>query len=358
MIFQVNIIALANELPKVYSDDVLLSDTETIIPIKIENNPGLMGYKISVKYDNKKIDVCSIIKGDVSSKGNFISNFGTTDGSFDVVWNNTENVTADGVLFSIFAKSKENITGKAIINISYSQADTFDVSYKDVNLICSDINVLFSKPKEELNTIVITGSEKKSENTLVADDSQIINAINVTLKQNNANSLDDVKNKKKFLKNLNDNINIITNSYDNNIVDFNSLNDTYINSYINEFIRETIENIEFEKVQEVINEHLKKYHANEINDVSESDRKNFIQDVINELQKLDPDIPNIIECLSIKNSFEAIKKLDLRTKVLDDSQPKKIIKNSNTSTIYIVVGIVACLALLLFVLVFALKKKK
>ena len=62
------------------------------------------GYgSLSLKYDNKKIDVCSIIKGDVSSKGNFISNFGTTDGSFDVVWNNTENVTADGVLFSIFA---------------------------------------------------------------------------------------------------------------------------------------------------------------------------------------------------------------------------------------------------------------
>lgn len=165
LIFQINIVVFASQAPTVSSDDIVLTEAETLIPVKIKNNSGLMGYKITVKYDKAKLQVCSVTKGDVSSKGNFITNFNTDIDTFDIVWNNTDNVTKDGNLFVISAKAKKNASGKTEISLSYSQPDTFDVTYTDVRLECEDISVTFEK-NEKTTAAAPTSTTKKSNKIL------------------------------------------------------------------------------------------------------------------------------------------------------------------------------------------------
>ena len=163
MIFQINIVVFASQAPTVSSDDIVLTEAETLIPVKIKNNSGLMGYKITVKYDKAKLQVCSVTKGDVSSKGNFITNFNADIDTFDIVWNNTDNVTKDGNLFVISAKAKKNASGKTEISLSYSQPDTFDVTYTDVRLECEDISVTFEKMKKQLQLPQLQQQKKSNK---------------------------------------------------------------------------------------------------------------------------------------------------------------------------------------------------
>ena len=69
-----------------------------------------MGFKITVEYPVDKVEVKAVSRGELTSKGNFNTNFGINDGKFDVLWNNTENVNGDGTLFVITAISKTPIT--------------------------------------------------------------------------------------------------------------------------------------------------------------------------------------------------------------------------------------------------------
>ena len=204
LIFQINIVVFASQAPTVSSDDIVLTEAETLIPVKIKNNSGLMGYKITVKYDKAKLQVCSVTKGDVSSKGNFITNFNTDIDTFDIVWNNTDNVTKDGNLFVISAKAKKNASGKTEISLSYSQPDTFDVTYTDVRLECEDISVTFEKNEKTTAAAPTSTTKKIQQNSLVADDSQILDAVNALLRKEGKSSLDEIDDREHFLKELNE----------------------------------------------------------------------------------------------------------------------------------------------------------
>lgn len=360
LVFQVNIIAFATETPTVSAEKVTLTENETLIPIEIKNNTGLMGYKFTITYDTTKIDICSITKGDVSTKGNFVTNFGTVDGSFDVLWNNTENISQDGPLFVLSAKAKENATGSSSIEITYSQPDTFDVSYKDVVLDCKSIDVTFAKTEEITTAVTETNTAPDTEgNTWVADDKQMIDAIDTTLRQEGISSLDEVKDKEAFNKKLNDNLNAITGSNNNNIVDFDSLKDIYKNSYSNEFIKEVTDNIEDGTVQKIINNTLKKYNVDDVRKLKDEDKASFMKDIQTELQNLDGDVSDISDDLSSEEGIEVINQLDKKTKPIDNAQDDSVdnVENNNKA-VWFVLGSLACVALIVYLVVIIKKKTK
>lgn len=360
LVFQVNIIAFAAETPTVSAEKVTLTENEALIPVEIKNNTGLMGYKITVKYDTTKVDICSIIKGDICAKGNFVTNFGTVEGAFDVLWNNTENVSKDGSLFVLSAKAKEKATGSSSIDISYSQPDTFDVSYKDVVLDCKSIDITFAKAEETTTVVTETNTEPATDgNTWVADDKQMIDAIDTTLRQEGISSLDEVKDKEAFNKKLNENLNAITGSTKNNIVDFDSLKEIYKSSYSNEFIKEVTDNIENETVQKIINNTLKKYNVDDVRKLKDEDKASFMKDIQTELQNLDGDVSNVSDDLSVEEGIEVINQLNKRTKPTDNAQDDSVDNAENNSkVIWIVLGSLACVALIVSLVVIIKKKTK
>lgn len=352
LIFQINIVVFASQAPTVSSDDIVLTEAETLIPVKIKNNSGLMGYKITVKYDKTKLQVCSVTKGDVSNKGNFITNFNNDIDTFDIVWNNTDNVTKDGNLFVISAKAKKNASGKTVISLSYSQPDTFDITYADVHLDCEDISVTFEKNEKATVTASTSTTSKNPQNSLVADDSQILDAVNALLRKEGKSSLDEIDDREQFLKELNETLNTITSSDKNNITDFEFLKETYNRAYQNIFIQEVTDNLNSNTVQKVINTSLKKYSTNDIKKLKDKDKKSFVRTIQTELQKSDSDIPNISEEMSVDDAIDTFEKLTKES--ADKSEKTENTTEKNKKAIGIIVSISGVLVIL--IIFFIMKK--
>lgn len=112
------------------------------IPIRIEGNVGIMGFRITVQYP-ESLTSPEVARGEVLSTGSL--NDSITDAakeSFDVVWVNTEDIRSDGTLFVIrFDVPDEMQEGEYDISLSYSQKDTFNERYEDVVLSCENTTV-------------------------------------------------------------------------------------------------------------------------------------------------------------------------------------------------------------------------
>lgn len=108
---------------------------ELRIPVAIENNDGIMGYRLTIEYDTEMFANPSVEKND-SFGGTLFDSVGNYDGKFDVFWNSTEQVAKDDVLFYLCFDALKS--GTTSINISYDQSDTFNEKYEDVVLICND----------------------------------------------------------------------------------------------------------------------------------------------------------------------------------------------------------------------------
>ncbi len=93
---------------------------EAEIPVSIENNPGVAGFRFELDYDKNALDILSITP-DAFISENFMTNLGT-DEKLYVSWYNAENINADGTLFTIKVKYKDNCD-KQVTPISIVTAD-------------------------------------------------------------------------------------------------------------------------------------------------------------------------------------------------------------------------------------------
>ena len=169
----------AAENAKIYAEDATGAQGEEIqIPVKISGNTGIMGFQISVNYDENYLTPVSTLCGDVLS-GVFDDNISVSkDSFFDVLWSGTENSNKDGILFYLKFRIKETAPkGTTKIGLTYSQEDTFDEAYKDVVLDCSDIN--FTIDGEPLTTLEPTAVPT---NTPDPANSYVVNAEEVKAK--------------------------------------------------------------------------------------------------------------------------------------------------------------------------------
>lgn len=126
----------------IFADDFYALPGETVeIPVYISNNTGIMGFKLNFTYNKDLLTPVSVTKGDVTSTGTLNDSIGTTEqNTFSTLWNNTTEVGENGELFVLTFKVNDNASyGTADIDISFSQADTFNEKYDDVKLICRDI---------------------------------------------------------------------------------------------------------------------------------------------------------------------------------------------------------------------------
>ena len=111
------------------------------VPVEISNNTGIMGFSVSIDYDKNILTPVSVSAGTIIS-GLFDDSIESSEaGSFNVVWSGTENCTQNGVLFNVTFAVSSNATGTTKIELSYSQADTFNENWEDVVFTCKDIDL-------------------------------------------------------------------------------------------------------------------------------------------------------------------------------------------------------------------------
>ena len=157
---------LANEptVTSVFVENAIegYKDDEITVPINIENNMGIMGYKINVEYNNQELEILSVENG-LSSSSNFNDSIDGNTGKFYVLWNSTQNITENGCMFKIKFKVLSDEDTISEIRINYSQADTFNEAFKDVILDCSNGFVVLNSsdhifvPKEVAPTCTTEG---------------------------------------------------------------------------------------------------------------------------------------------------------------------------------------------------------
>ena len=139
---------------------------EQMILIYINNNPGIMGFKLHFEYPEDAVEIISVHKGEVTSSGNFNNNIGNKNSSFDVMWNNTTDTILNGTIAILKVKVLTDEPFK--IKLSFSQADTFNGNYEDVVFKCNDI--VSSNSITETETTVETVTKNEDEVIDVTDD--------------------------------------------------------------------------------------------------------------------------------------------------------------------------------------------
>lgn len=357
LVLQCNIIAFAADTVTVSADKVSLTQDEpTLIPIKIENNNGIMGFKMTVEYPADKLDVKSVSKGEITAKGNFNSNLGINDGRFDVLWNNVDEIKNDGILFVISAQAKTEIKKDTEIKLSFSQPDTFNEKYEDVTFDCK--NIVISADYIESTTPETTTSN--GETTIKApapiDNSQIIDAVDITLEQNGYENLKDVEDTDKFIKDFNKNLETITGSDEHNVDDFDTIKSMYNSAYEGEFITETTNNIDADKINSAIKETLDEFKVKSIDELDDKDKSKFVQKVEEKLKEQNPDTPNISADLETDSALDIIKKLYDATNAETTEEQNQ--DNNHSDKIIIIIISIVVFVIILVIAVAILKKKK
>lgn len=182
-LFSLVCIAKAESENSIYFDSVSGNEELFELPVKIGNNTGFMGFSIIVTYDADDITPVSVKKGNILS-GMFNDSIETSkDNSFKVMFSSSGDVTADGLLFTLYFKAKNSSFENSKISLSYSQQDTFNEKWDEVKLECSNIIITLSNGSVCRDTTVTTSgdvdssssdktteSNKETENTTIPEE--------------------------------------------------------------------------------------------------------------------------------------------------------------------------------------------
>lgn len=126
----------------VTGDDAELNAGEKVqIPIVITQNDGIMGFRITVEYPEDILLQPSVKSGSLTESGLLDSNL-TCEGHLEIVWCGVADAQGDGSLFVLEFTVAEGTEGKnGKLYFSYSQADTFNELWEDVQLEFSPVTV-------------------------------------------------------------------------------------------------------------------------------------------------------------------------------------------------------------------------
>lgn len=126
------------------------------VPVMINNNQGIMGYRLSFTYNTSDLQIVSVSNVE-EFYGNISDSIGNEDGSFDVVWNSTENKTSNSTLLYLNFDVVSTTVDQAVesqIQINYTSGDTFNENYEDVELNCTNGTVVICPGHTYTKTVV------------------------------------------------------------------------------------------------------------------------------------------------------------------------------------------------------------
>ena len=362
MILNYNICSLAAEPVLVQADDVSLVQNQKIsIPVKIENNSGIMGFKITVEYPVDKIAIKSVSRGDITSQGNFNTNFGINDGRFDVLWNNVEEINDNGTLFLIAVESASTSSFNTEIKLSYSQPDTFNEKYEDVILDCQNIAVSFSvnENQNDSETITTTPITSEKQDTVAYDNNHLLTAVKEALAEYCYVLLSEIKaeNQHFFLDTVNQKLSELSNGKYAAIDSFENLVSLYNSAYEGVFITDITTGISSENIQQTIHDALKTVGADSISELKEDEKEKFVEELEMNLKNYNGKVPSISEDIDVDKALDIAQKLDDATKPVQAQQDSEASDNANDSWIMVIVSVL-CVAGIVAVIIVILKKRR
>lgn len=257
---------------------------EVNIPIEIQNNKGIMGFKLTVEYPNKIITATKVMRGTVTNEGMLENSINeTTSGTFDIVWNNTENVTKDGTVCLIqFHVNSDAQIGNYKIKLMYSQPDTFNESWDDVVFNLKDIVVHITK-QDDKSQVTIQEPTKVSENTIVDIDSEasiknvleivdsnyIQESIESAMENVGASNIEDMSDGQfdEFQNTVNELLSVYDVEIKTGKTDKNDFSGLYNEAVEESFINDIISSVDSDAINEAMANAIGKYGAANLEDL-------------------------------------------------------------------------------------------
>ncbi len=130
-----------------YAEDVTAKPGEEIeVPVKIKGNTGIMGFDIDVQYDkNVLTPVDEVTKSDLLA-GSFENGvkvaLDNNADSFNVLWAGTDNMTEDGVVFTLKFQVSDQASDSTSISLTVKDEDyVYDEGLVNVPVECQPVTV-------------------------------------------------------------------------------------------------------------------------------------------------------------------------------------------------------------------------
>ena len=352
---------LAVEKPTVYSDEVYAALKESFtVPIKLKNNAGLMGFKITVKYPEAQIALKDISSGSLTKKGMFnttVTDYYSVKGSFDVIWSDTQNVSEDGTLFMLtFETLGYADYGKYKIDLTYSADDTFNEKWKAVQLDCQSItvNILDSKSASKKNEVKTTLPSNNSGKP-VSDD-YLISSVKAMLESYQIVDISDVSDdaqKDSFLKFVNSR-NL---AYSKDAVQFRSfdeLREAYIKALKNSATKNVLESVDGEKVISISDKILKEYGVGSFSELSDDKKEAAVESALSSIAGEGGDTRDFAKILDNDTAADVLDGIVNGAK----TDQKNLNKVKNKRNVHLGIKIIIIFGSLIMVLIIILFLKK
>ncbi|MBQ3006736.1 MAG: leucine-rich repeat protein [Clostridia bacterium] len=162
--YTVTVSEVNNAVVSAENKSVLPGETVSV-PITISNNSGFMGFAVNIAYNDTVFTPVSVTSGEILSNGMLNDSIGGNieKGNLKVVFSSTENVMADGLLFTIeFKVDKLAASDVYNFDVSYIESDTFDENWNDVTLTCEDFKIEINNNANNLPVFYAESIEGKS----------------------------------------------------------------------------------------------------------------------------------------------------------------------------------------------------
>lgn len=293
----------------VSGENVKIGSEKTIsVPVNIKNNPGIMGFKISVEFSDSVLALDSIDQGTVTQTGRF-STKKDSEHKTTVLWNNTSQISNDGSLFILNFVVLDN-SKNGTISFSYSEEDTFNEEYKNVPIIFEEINLIAPTGDEPSETKPATDAPSNTDKT--GQGAEANTPTDSIAEPTTQKTEQDIK--------------------------------------IDSAVEEIKKNFSDNEISSIVEDALKNVDSPSITEIPEDKKEAFAEDVREQL------VINGVEKLNELNDEELISALE---KVIDnDSKEKLIDTDSNKNMIIIISAVSVGILIVASLSVIAINKKR
>lgn len=298
---QFTVAANAVQTAVVYGEAVTTKPNSIFfVPVSIKNNPGIMGYKITVNYDPDVLSLPAISRGTVTETGTLNDSIGVSEnGTVDVVWTNDTQIAKDGTLFVISFNVDATEAASTEIKLSFSQPDTFNEAYEDVVFDCKTISVSFSEDEEASNVYQGEIKEPDYKDVIIAFDSAIKDM-----------PFDSIKNidrdfDAEILESVNNTLNIMTGTQ-NYFSSVDEIIGAYKAAVATDFVNTSCEAVDPAEIDNVIANALQSAGVDSIDKLSAEKKAEFVAAVEQGLGGQAADVEIISDSLTEDEAIEAI----------------------------------------------------
>ena len=328
-----------------------------IVPVEVENNPGMMGFKLSVEYDVNALSSPSVVRGSLTENGNFNDSIGVTPvGGFDIVWSDVQDREGDGTIALLSFFVAEESTSETVINLDYSQSDTFNEAWEDVELLCESITVVVGADESVQTT------KMDSVNSLLPNNDEIKQAVDIVLGEFDANRIEEIEEESatEFVERVNEVLSQLIESNSEYFDDTEQLKDAYNSAVSEKFVEDVIASVNSDRIESAIDFALDAVNADSVANIPQDKQEEFINIVENQLNSQITDFEKISDKLSVKEAVDAIAKLygENAEAATQGTQVSVTLEKNNTAKYIATAGGAFALALIAAIAVVLHKKRK